>query len=513
MLSACGRVLTADNNGGAAMRRAMGETYKMKKWLTFFALSFAFAAAGCNGTESDDSEQCAADACKDSGTLYRCDNGTRTEVKCNAGEVCADNACKPQSDTGDACAADACKDSGTLYRCDNGTRTEVKCNAGEVCADNACKPQSDTGDACAADACKDSGTLYRCDNGTRTEVKCNAGEVCADNACKPQSDTGDACAADACKDSGTLYRCDNGTRTEVKCNAGEVCADNACKSQSDTGGECTRSACDASDASTVKECQNGKYVPKLCGDGEICYGGGCMRSFVIGEPCSDADGYGKCTADGNNAIVCHKSHITKYTCADPCEDGEDGFANCPKKSTKPQEEKECNDSDVMPTCADDKSSVYLCQKGKYTTWNCADNSCAVDSKGAITCDRVPEAGALTEGGTYGDPCDGKRYQEKCIDKYFALICDTDYIVRIKPAGDCAIDPANPLKVTYTKAAACDATIYEDSKDNILPFCINGGKAIGYCMYNDPDDLSSGEYRAAQCADCTSQERANACMLE
>ena len=439
----------------------------MNKWLTCFAAALALTMFGCDDSDSNDASQ-------------------------------------------NSCTADKCKNSETLYKCTDGVVSEVKCGEGHTCVNNACKPNAtvEPGDKCTADKCKDADTLYKCTDGVVSEVKCGEGQTCVDDACKPKTpvDPGDKCTADKCKDSSTLYKCTDGVVSEVKCGEGQTCVDDACKSDASSS-ECTKNVCDENDPSKLKKCENGKFVETLCAEGEVCEGGGCMKQFTIGEECGDADGFGKCTADRANAIVCHKGKITRYTCAEPCTDGEDGFVDCSKKATKPPVEKECKDSEFVPECSPDKSSVKLCQHGKFTTWNCADNSCAVDSKGGITCDRVPPDGALTEGGTYGDPCDPKRYQEKCIDKYYALICDSDYVVRVKPAGDCAPDSKNPLKVVYTKSASCDP------ETQIMPFCINDGKAIGYCAYLKDGDSTQGEFLAAQCANCTSEERAEECMRE
>ena len=358
---------------------------------------------------------------------------------------------------------------------------------------------------CTADKCKDSSVLLQCKDGQTTEVKCGDGKTCTDNACKPV-DLSDKCTTDTCKDANTLYKCTNGTLTETPCGDGKTCTDNACKPV-DPNAECTVAVCDENDPKKIKKCENNKFVDALCADGEICEGGGCMKEFEINAACSDPDGYGKCTADGNNAIVCHGNRIKRYTCKAPCKDGEDGIVDCPKKAPKPTEEKECKDSEVMPKCSADKSSVELCQKGKYTTWQCANQSCSVDKTGNIKCDRVADPDALTQGGTYGDPCNASKYQEKCIDKYYALICDTDQKVRIKPAGDCAIDPQNPLKVTYTKAATCDTAT------QVMPFCINEGKAIGFCSFVSGGDSSVGKFLAAQCPSCNGEEDAKACMMQ
>ena len=414
------------------------------------------------------------------------------------------------SDSNDAdtpqkqCTADKCKDSSVLLQCKDGQTTEVKCGDGKTCTDNACKPV-DPADKCTTDTCKDANTLYKCTNGTLTETPCGDGKTCTDNACK-SVDPSDKCTTDTCKDANTLYKCTNGKLTETPCGDGKTCTDNACKPV-DPNAECTVAVCDENDPKKIKKCENNKFVDALCADGEICEGGGCMKEFEINAACSDPDGYGKCTADGNNAIVCHGNKIRRYTCKAPCKDGEDGIVDCPKKAPKPPEEKECKDSEVMPKCSADKSSVELCQKGKYTTWQCANQSCSVDKNGTITsCDRVADPDALTQGGTYGDPCNASKYQEKCIDKYYALICDTNQKVRIKPAGDCAIDPQNPLKVTYTKAATCDTAT------QVMPFCINEGKAIGFCSFASDGDSSVGEFLAAQCPSCNGEEDAKACMM-
>ena len=116
------------------------------------------------------------------------------------------------------------------------------------------------------------------------------------------------CTADKCKDSSVLLQCKDGQTTEVKCGVGKTCTDNACKPV-DPNAECTVAVCDENDPKKIKKCENNKFVDALCVDGEICEGGGCMKEFEIDAACFDPDGYGKCTADGNNAIVCHGNQI------------------------------------------------------------------------------------------------------------------------------------------------------------------------------------------------------------
>ena len=139
-------------------------------------------------------------------------------------------------------------------------------------------------------------------------------------------------------------------------------------------------------------------------------------------------------------------------------------------------------------------------------FSCASGTCSVDSNNTIYCPKtagLAGLGGIESGGTYGDECNVKKYQEACIDNYYARICDKDGVVRIKPAGDCHISSTNPLKVEYTGGAACDTS-------NYMPFCINDGKAIGFCAYTS-DDLSVGMYKAAHCPSCQNQADAEACM--
>ena len=414
------------------------------------------------------------------------------------------------------CTQNVCKDNATLVECVNGVKKESKCPQGQACVDNACKVQDSPSqdDKCTQNTCKDDATLVECINGVKKESKCPQGQACVDNACKIQDSPSqdDKCTQNTCKDDATLIECVNGVKKESKCPQGQACVDNACKVQdSPSQEECTVGVCDESDPNKVKACIGGKWTEQFCPEGQSCYGGGCMTTVETGAECTQPTGYGKCTADGKNAIVCHKSKITKYTCAEPCIDGADGMVDCPKKASTPTAN-ECDPKTYTPQCINGGANVKVCVKREIVQWDCNNNSCSIDSKGEITCPRPVADGALTSGGTYGDPCDPEKYQEACIDNYYALICDYDNIVRIKPAGDCAISKENPLKVTYSQGAACDTTIDSSDLSNIMPFCINNGKAIGFCAYVS-DDLTIGEYKAAQCADCTSQERAVECMLE
>ena len=382
---------------------------------------------------------------------------------------------------------------------DSKSCTTETCPNGE-CVNDQCVPKSD---ACTSDVCKDSTTLLKCDGGKTVVQACGDNEVCENSSCKTVS-TPDECTSDVCKDSTTLLKCDSGKTVVQACGDNEVCEDGSCKTVS-TADECTSDVCQ--DSTTILTCDGGKLgATKLCGVGEVCEGGGCMTAFTIGESCDEGDGVGKCTADGQNAIVCHKGKVTRYTCKEPCQDDEEtGIVDCPKKSSATTE-KECNAKTYVPVCSSDRSSVQVCVKGEIQTWQCANQSCSVDAKGEITCPREVDPDALTSGGTYGDPCDGSKYQEACIDQYYALICDYDNIVRIKPAGDCKISSDNPLKVSYSTAATCNA------ETDYMPFCINNGQAIGFCAFTS-DDTGDAVYKAAQCKGCDGEERAKECMME
>ena len=278
------------------------------------------------------------------------------------------------------------------------------------------------------------------------------------------------------------------------------------------GTECTTLLCDAEFSTTYTACENGYLTQKLtCPTGTVCIYGSCTAPFSEDDPCEDAVGYGYCTADEMHAVVCGtKGRKTIWTCKDTCYVDSDGIVDCPKKPREDDTTPHECENDFKATCINNGAQVQLCQKHKIVTWDCYGNTCAVDSNNAIYCPKTAELaglGGLESGGTYGDACNVKKYQEACIDQYYARICDYDGVVRIKPAATCKISASNSLKVEYSDAAPCDPNV------DIMPFCINDGKAIGFCTYAS-EDLQTGVFKAAQCKSaCNSQADAERCFIE
>ena len=365
---------------------------------------------------------------------------------------------------------------------------------------------------CTQDICKDEHTLLKCSQGVSSEMPCGGDELCSGNACVKQSST--ECTQDICKDEHTLLKCSQGVSSEMPCGGDELCSGNACVKQSST--ECTADECidETGTSNRIRVCTNGVFQETTCSTGQVCEGGGCMDAFTLDEKCTDPDGFGKCTADGKHAIVCFKNEITRFTCAEACQDGEEGIVNCPKKANPPTYD-ECDPKTYRATCINNNANVQVCVKRQIVLWDCYNNICSVDENNEIFCpaDAVAAGeGGLEFGGSYGDVCNAFKYQESCIDDYYALICDVDNKVRIKPARDCKISADNPLKVDYDPAGTeCDVELTGDIS-KFAPFCINHGQAIGFCGYVD-DTHTSGIYKAAQCLGCDSDERAIECMYE
>ena len=402
------------------------------------------------------------------------------------------------------CSANACKDDNTLKVCESGTYREESCGEGKKCSENACVPAGDVEQPeCTSNACKDDNTLKVCESGKYREEPCGEGRKCSDNACVPMGANPELCSADACKDDTTAKICSGGVYVEQPCGDDEVCKGGTC---TPTVEKCTYHECLDELSESYHACVNGSISAETssCAEGQACLYGSCIESFKEGSACDDAEGVGYCTADKKHAVVCNNKHkLAIWTCADECRVDTDGVVDCPKKPRpKPHE---C-EKDYKAECINDNNQVRLCMDYEIVTWDCYGATCSVDAKNTIYCPKsagVAGLGGLESGGTYGDECNVKKYQEACIDKYYARICDKDGVVRIKPAGDCKVSSLNPLKVEYSTAAACDTS-------NCMPFCINDGKAIGFCAY-DGDDLSVGIYKAAACDSCKTQADAEACM--
>ena len=448
---------------------------------------------------------CFSDVCKDETTLNKCEGGSYREEPCGEGKKCSENACVPDTPVDQPCQSDICKDASTLKKCEGGSYREEPCGEGNKCSENACVPDTPVDQPCQSDICKDASTLKKCEGGSYREEPCGEGNKCSENACVPDGPAPQPCQDNDCKDESTVKICSGGLYVEQPCGDDEICESGSCKP---TVEKCSYHECESELSESYHACVNGSISAETsrCTDGQACLYGSCVDSFEEGSACDDDEGVGYCTADKRHAVVCNNKHkLAIWTCGDECLVDDDGVVDCPKKARpKPHE---C-EKDYRAQCINDNNQVRLCVDYAIVTWNCYGAICSVDANNTIYCPKsagVAGLGGIESGGTYGDECNVKKYQEACIDNYYARICDKDGFVRIKPAGDCKISTTNPLKVEYSVPAECDTSDY-------MPFCINDGKAIGFCAYNS-DDLSRGIYKAAACASCKTQADAEACMYQ
>ncbi len=416
---------------------------------------------------------------------------------------CNDDSNDSHSEDGAPCTADACQNGAVQLKCVNGKTQAVLCGLDQICLGNSCV-SSKTEDACTADVCLNSSVLRKCESGKYTNKACGDDEVCSGSSCKKGSKE-DVCL-DKCKDSSTMSICENGTYVDYPCGESRYCSEGVCIAKKPDVPDCVDECTDEL-SKTYHACVNGNHAAALstCGDGKACVYGGCVDEFVEGDNCSEATGAGYCHAYGLHAVVCHDVNKKIWTCQAPCSVGDDGIVDCPKKT--PAYEKQCEDN-YKANCYNDNYNVHVCVKHQIVSWDCYGGTCSVDDKNEVYCPRnagVAGLGGVTEGGTYDDMCNLKEYQEACIDKYFARICDLDGKVRIKPAGDCRQSSTNPKKVEYTVPAACDPDT------QAAPFCINNGTAIGICTYAKGDD-SVSYFTASMCPSCKSDEDAKKCML-
>ncbi len=403
------------------------------------------------------------------------------------------------SNNDDVCTKNTCVNSTTLNVCNDGTPQAERCPENEICNIDHCEPLQL--DNCKVNICKNNETLMVCTDGTYHEENCGPNKVCNADQCTPITDS-QTCSVNECKNSTTQKVCSEGVFVEHPCGENEVCSNGDCIADPN---KCTAHICTEEMSNTYHACVNGNVSAELsqCAEGTACLYGSCVANFEEGANCDDEEGVGYCTADKQHAVVCNaKNKLAIWTCADEClMNG--NIVDCPK--TPRPKPHEC-EKDYRAECINNNAQVKVCVDYQLVTWDCYGNTCSVDDNNTIYCPRtagLAGLGGLESGGTYGDECNVKKYQEACIDNYYARICDKDGIVRIKPAGDCKTSASNPLKVEYTMAADCDASDY-------MPFCINDGKAIGFCAYDN--DLSIEIYKAAQCPSCQSQEDANHCML-
>ncbi len=486
----------------------------------FILAILASLVAGCGDESSDNntSGTCKVNVCKDASTLIRCDGGISREESCGLNKECRGNACVDKT-SGNTCDVDVCKDASILIQCFVGIPMEVPCGENKECRGNACVDKT-SGNTCDVDVCKDLTTLIKCNGGVPTEESCAADKECRGNACvaKTPSD-GSGCKTDTCKDSSTMNVCENGKYVEYSCGAGRECKAGKCVALGpvlptclpqcvvDPAGKVIDPGNDGeADWDKYHACVNESISTGLtsCDTGKICLYGGCVDSFSEKDTCEDAAGTGYCTADLMHAVVCAGSgKKTIWTCKAPCSVGSDGIVDCPKD--EPKYDNQC-ENDYKANCYNDNNNVHVCVNHQIESWDCYGGSCSVDANNVVSCPKnagIAGLGGIESGGTYGDMCNTKKYKEACIDNYYARICDKDGYVRIKPAGDCKETSGN--KVEYSVPASCDTTQY-------MPFCINNGKAIGFCAYDNPDDLTVGVYKAAQCPSCNSVADAEACMF-
>ncbi len=266
-----------------------------------------------------------------------------------------------------------------------------------------------------------------------------------------------------------------------------------------------------------KICNNGKWGEDAsCQNGQICLDGGCVDAFEVNskDACyvdptdtskgSQPVGYGKCTANGNNAIVCgSKGALKVWTCLQPCSDGANGIVNCPDEL--PEEEKvyECNPKEFKVSCSADGSTVTVCKKHIVTEWKCANNDCSVNAaKNEITkCTHEDETGALKVGGNIGDACSYSDYQENCGTGAFG-----DYAVKCY-GGSVDIVPCGSCKTTAgSKTVTCDGEPTCDASVDVDPHCEYDGKIITYCTNNNVWEI-------AACDNCDgSKDSIIACMM-
>ena len=412
-------------------------------------------------------------------------------------------------DPADTCSANICKDVMTLKVCEGGSYREEPCGTGKKCEGNQCVSATEVQpigpETCSVNKCKNSDTLMICEGGSYRDEDCGTGKKCSVDQCITDTDHGQTsleCTENSCKNEMIQKICSGGVYVEHPCGSDEKCNGGECVQ---TVEKCTFHECTDELSETYHACVAGNLSIGLsqCETGKSCLYGSCVDTFEEGTTCNGAEGSGYCTADKFHAVVCNDKHkLAIWTCADECIET-DGVVDCPKKARpKPHE---C-ENDYKAECINNNNQVRLCKNNQIVTWDCYGGTCHVDSNNAIYCPKnagVAGLGGIESGGTYDDVCNVKTYQEACINDYYARICDKDGIVRIKPAGDCKISASNPLKVEYTYGAPCDTSDY-------MPFCINEGKAVGFCAY-DGEDLSVGIYKAAQCPSCQTQADAEACM--
>ena len=482
----------------------------MSRPFCLLAIVVSIAAVGCDESSSENSTQpgpsgtCQADVCQDAATLIKCNNGIPSVQPCAANEKCEGNQCRAANQ---ACTADVCLNETTLNKCVGGSFSAQPCPEGQTCVGNACQNKGTSG--CTKDECLNETTLNKCVGGSFSAQPCGNQKICKDGACKPgklEPENVDLCANDS-----TLKIWEFNKYVEYSCGKGRHCKDGKCIADQVEIEipECVPK-CKGELSKEYHACVNGSLavMESTCPEGKLCVWGGCVDAFVEKDSCDDDQGVGYCTDDKFHAVVCDNHSKRIWTCKSPCSVGKDGVVDCPKKEVKVTYDPQCDPKTYKANCFNHNSSVHVCKDRQIETWECYAGTCSVDSGNQITCPKtagLAGLGGLESGGTYGDECNIKTYQEECIDSYYARICDTDGVVRIKPAKDCKPSASDPHKVEYDpQGTVCPATDY-------MPVCINNGTAIGFCGYTGDDDFSKGIYKAAQCPGCDGEKRAVECM--
>ncbi|GMV40930.1 MAG: hypothetical protein AMXMBFR64_26460 [Myxococcales bacterium] len=192
---------------------------------------------------SGNGDYCGSSLGKDSNTLYKCTDGVITEIqKCSNGcetmpagtsDQCKADSPKCPSGNGNYCGSSLGKDANTLYKCTDGSITELqKCSNGcetmPAGTSDQCKSgggcPSGNGLYCGGSLGKDGKTLYNCTNGsTSFSAYCASGctvappgqsDYCAGGSCP--SGNGAYCGQTGGLSSSTLYNCSNGKWTVLQ---------------------------------------------------------------------------------------------------------------------------------------------------------------------------------------------------------------------------------------------------------------------------------------------------------
>ncbi len=354
-------------------------------------------------------------------------------------------------------ATKACANATTAVMCLNGDWKEVKCTGTQVCnaVSQKCTEPGSNGGNTGGNGGNTGG------NNNNTLPACSmseAGQSCS--ACKP------VCSPDG----SSAYLCNSSKGTSMKW----TCANNDC-AVDDTGNVT---------CSKPEGGNNNNTLPA------------CSMSEA-GQSCSSCTPV--CSADGSTAYLCNSSKGTsmKWTCANnDCAVDDKGSVTCSKaeggnggnggNTTLPacsMSEAGQSCSSCTPVCSADGSTAYLCNSSKGTSmkWTCANNDCAVDAKGSVTCSKA-EGG---NGGTVtvdpsipkdGDACTYKSSEAKCASNgSYGVICGSEntYYNYTCKNNDCVVcdgflkcgtcSSATTEKCTANSTSKCSAACSADGK--------------------------------------------------